>query len=349
MRRYVEDGGMILVNADCGRGGFIGSVKKLAGELFPAYELRELPESHPIYTERFPRSKWKNKPSVLSVGNGARELMILIPSADAGRTWQVGVSRGREDHWQLAANVASYAADPRSLGYKGDTHLVADDPAAKTTATIKVGRLKYKGNWDPEPGGWRRLRNVLRAGDGVDLDVKAVDLGVGLLDGVKLAHLTGTNKLPLGDAGKAQLRKFVEAGGTLLVDAAGGSAAFATALEAELNGLLPGGILETLPAAYPLVDGLRVAYRPFAQKTLAGRADSPHLKAILVKGRPAVLFSREDLSVGLVGHPVGGVIGYEPATATQLVRRVVLNAAGVKSHDPTTKPATKPVAAKGGQ
>ncbi len=75
--------------------------------------------------------------------------------------------------------------------------------------------------------GWRRLRNVLRSGDGVDLAVTTVDLGSGSLDGVKLAHLTGTNKLSLGDAGKTQLRKFVEAGGTLLVDAAGGSAAFA--------------------------------------------------------------------------------------------------------------------------
>jgi hypothetical protein len=278
--------------------------------------------------------------------------MILIPTADAGRTWQVGVSRGREDHWQLGANIASYAADPRNLGYKGETHLVAEDPAAKTTASIKVARLKYRGNWDPEPGGWRRLQNVLRSGDGVDLIVTTVDLGSGSLEGVKLAHLTGTSKLSLGDAGKAQLRKFVAGGGTLLVDAAGGSEAFASAMEGELNGLLPGGILETLPKDHRLfggAEGLRVAYRPFAQKSLAGRTKTPRLKAFVANGRPAVLFSREDLSVGLVGHPVGGVIGYQPATATDLVRRIVLNAAGMKPRLPATSPAANPAAATGGK
>jgi hypothetical protein len=115
MRRYVEDGGLILVNADCGKGGFIASATKLAAQLFPAYRLRELPDSHPLYFERFPRSKWKSKPSVLGVSDGARELMLVVPQADPGKTWQIGVSLGREDHWQLAANIVFYAADPRDI------------------------------------------------------------------------------------------------------------------------------------------------------------------------------------------------------------------------------------------
>lgn len=359
LRRYTEEGGLILVNADCSRGGFIGSARKLAGALFPAYELRELPADHPIYTTLYPRSKWKNKPSVLGVSNGVRELMLLIPQADPAKTWQLDVIRGREDQWQLAADIVYYAADQWGLRTKGDTHIVLDDPKAKTAASLKLARLKYKGNWDPEPGGWRRLRNILRGQDKLDLDVQPVELGAGTLEGVKIAHLTGTGKVKLDDAAKAQLKKFIVGGGTLLVDAAGGAEGFATSIEPQLTGLAPGGLLETLPPGHPLFggpNGPKIVYRAFAQKELTGKTNAPRLKAVLVGGEPAIIFSREDLSAGLVGTPVGGILGYEPETATQIVRRVVLAAAGVKppeSEKPVektskSKTATKPGSSKSG-
>jgi hypothetical protein len=348
MRQYVEDGGLIMVHADCGKGGFIGSTRKLASDLFPSYEFRELPDSHPLYTERFTRAKWKNKPSVLGLSNGARELMIFVPQADPAKSWQLGSPRNHEEHWQLGANVVFYATGPRGLRYKGDTYLVTENPAAKPAASMKLARLRYKGNWDPEPGGWRRLRNVLRNGNELDLTVSPVDLGTGSLDGIKLAHLTGTNKMQLDEPAKAQLKKFIAAGGTLLVDAAGGSEPFASSIESNLEAIFPGKPMEMLAPNHPLFggkDAMKAVYRQYAQKTLAGKANAPRIKALLVGDRPAVLFSREDLSVGLVGNPINGVVGYEPATATELVRRIALTVAGVKpaAPVPAAQPATKPV------
>ena len=84
-------------------------------ELFPRYEFRELPADHPIYRNGiFPREKWKTKPSVLGLSNGVRELMLLVPQADPGRTWQSKVVGGKEELWQLGANLFLYAADRRS-------------------------------------------------------------------------------------------------------------------------------------------------------------------------------------------------------------------------------------------
>ena len=61
LRRFVEEGGLILGNADCGNKVFADSFRKLGGKLFPAYEFRELPVDCVIYTaEQFPRAKWKN-------------------------------------------------------------------------------------------------------------------------------------------------------------------------------------------------------------------------------------------------------------------------------------------------
>ncbi|MCS7034282.1 MAG: hypothetical protein NZ561_09850, partial [Phycisphaerae bacterium] len=43
------------------------------------------------------------------------------------------------------------------------------------------------------------------------------------------------------------------------------------------------------------------------------------LQCLMIKGRPAVIFSREDLSAGLVGNNVDGILGYSPATALEMV------------------------------
>lgn len=343
VRQYVEGGGMVLANADCGGRAFADSVRKLAAELFPKYEFRELPADHVIYANGvFSRDKWKNKPSILGLSNGVRELILLVPQADLGRAWQQRVVGGREESWQLGANLFFYAAGRRDLRYRGESHYVEAAPNVEPTREIVVARLEYNGNWDPEPGAWRRLGAQLLNEQKVKLTVRPVKPGAGGLAGdVRFAHLTGTAAFKLDAAARAELRKFVRGGGTLLVEAAGGSAAFADAADAELKALFPESKATALPLSHPLYARGRtklatVAYRAYAQKVV-GNTRSPRLQAIAVGGRPAVMFSREDLSAGLVGTPADGIIGYDPASATEIMTRLVLF--GSQGH-PTTPPAT---------
>jgi len=44
-----------------------------------------------------------------------------------------------------------------------------------------------------------------------------------------------------------------------------------------------------------------------------------------MNGRPGIYFSPADLSTGMVGTPVDGVVGYSPATSIELVRRIILS------------------------
>jgi hypothetical protein len=175
------------------------------------------------------------------------------------------------------------------------------------------------------------LANVLHNEGSADLDVSPVALRPGALAGFTLAHLTGTAAFTLDEPARAELKRFVTAGGTLLIDAAGGSAAFAKAAEAELAATFSGATLALLPPDHALYSAGgtapdAVTYRPFAQKALVGKSKSPRLRAITPGGRAAVLFSREDLSAGLVGEPVEGIVGYEPRTSTAIVRRIILYA-----------------------
>ena len=350
IKQFVEQGGIVVGHADCGSANFSSSFKALGSRLF-RYEFAPIPDNHVIFTnQQFPRSKWKNKPSVLALGNGARELMILLPDGDPGRFWQMQQSTGpREEHFQLAADVFLYAVDKKNLRRRGESFLVKRDESITPQRQIKVARLSYSGNWDPEPGGWHRLANVLWNENAAELIVDAVTLGTGKLGvGVgsaptakpgasapgpgafRLAHLTGTMPFKLDDAQRAELKAFVKNGGLLIVDAAGGSTAFAAAAEAELTAIFPEAaqqltrVLPPTHAVYMQTDGkpMSIDYRTFARSKL-GALRGPQLRGVTVDGRLGVIYSREDLSVGWVGQPVDGIIGYDPPTATRLMANIV--------------------------
>lgn len=330
LREYVEGGGLVLGHADCGGRAFANSFRKLGAELFPRYHFRDLPADHPVYRNGpFLREKWKAKPTVQGLSNGVRELMVLIPQGDPGRRWQSKVVGGNEPAWQLGANLFFYAADRRSLRYRGETHLVEPDPLAKPRRPLAVARIQYDGNWDPEPGGWRRLANVMYNQAGIGLTAEPVPLNAGALSRFRIAHLTGTAAFKLDETARARLKMFVAGGGTLIVDAAGGSAAFATSAQAELKALFPDAKLAPLPAGHAIYSDAAgkpeaVAYRAFAQKALVGLTKAPRVQGIaFADGKVRVFYSREDLSAGLVGQSVDGIIGYEPRSATAIMGGII--------------------------
>ena len=346
VKQYVEQGGLVVGNADNGKGEFAAAFRKLGQELFPAYEFRELPAEHVIYTnQQFARDKWKTKPGVLGLSNGVRELMLLFPQSDPAKTWQLQLTTGREEVWQLAADVLLYSIDKQNLRNKGETYSIARDESVKAEAGIKVARLQYAGNWDPEPGGWQRLANLVHNRHKVDLDVQPVNLAGGSLDEFKVAHLTGTTRFTFNDAARKQILRFIDRGGVIIVDAAGGSSDFAQAAEAELTKLFPQSKLRRLdPGDRAFIlsgDVLRTfKYRSFAQRVVGELKDAPRLMVLEHAGRPVVYFSREDLSAGLVGQPVDGIVGYQPETASEIMLRLVLSVPGAKGPLPAPRPTT---------
>ncbi|CAN5424685.1 DUF4159 domain-containing protein [soil metagenome] len=344
LRQFVEGGGLILGNAEANSTLFTKSFKQLAKEMLPNYEFRALPADHPIFTnQQFPAEKWKRKPTILGVSNGARELILLAPDVDLSRAWQVQETGSKLELFQLAANIFLYAVDKKEVQNKGQTYQVEIDSRIVPKQFIGLARLKFPGNWDPEPGGWRRMIAILNNRDRVALKLSAVDPAKESLESATVAHLTGVGKFRLTEPARTAIRKFVEDGGTLIVDAAGGNAEFAQSAETELNtifGAAAAQVKDTLPSDHPVyrLNGRKldeIAYRMFARQKLAGELKGPRLRGITMNGRLAVIYSAEDLSVGMVGQPIDGIVGYTASTATGLMRYILLN-----SLAPNTDPAT---------
>ena len=65
-----------------------------------------------------------------------------------------------------------------------------------------------------------------------------------------------------------------------------------------------------------------IQFRAFASKQV-GSLHGPRLRAFNVNNRPAIIYSQEDLSVGMVGQPIDGIVGYTPASGTAIMKSLV--------------------------
>jgi hypothetical protein len=321
LRRFVENGGLILGNPDGGSENLVKSFQKLAGKMFPMYEMRPLPADHPIYThEQFTGDEIHKKDGLLGVSNGVRELMV-IPTSDWGKAWQGDLSSNR-DAFRLAANLYLYAAGRTSFRH-GGPGVKYPNKAITAETTVKMARLDYAGNADPEPAGWRRIAAMLHNRDRIDLDVQAIKLGAGTLGACKLAHITGTTAFSWNSAQRTEMKSYVDGGGVLLIDAAGGSKTFDEAVEKELLATFPAQTVQmtTVPNDDPLLQGIDFRYRRFSRERTT--SSGPDLRGLKIGGHWAILLSRQDISNALVGRDVDGVVGYTAESATALVINIV--------------------------
>ena len=87
------------------------------------------------------------------------------------------------------------------------------------------------------------------------LKVEPVKLAAGALKGKKIAHMTGTTQFKLDDAGRKEIKDFVTAGGTLIIDSTAGNGPFAESVETEMDAIFGAdakSLSEALPQDSPL-------------------------------------------------------------------------------------------------
>ncbi|MBI5722811.1 MAG: DUF4159 domain-containing protein [Planctomycetes bacterium] len=346
LRTYVQQGGTIFSMTECGGVAAFGKgMKDVYRKMFPKYEMADAGRDHPVYT-----TQYKLGPAVrLSmISNGIRPLAIHT-DVDLPLSWQTYAVATARLNFEAAANVLMYVTD-KQIKNRGST-LWPSEPAKAPGKSIKAARLRYAGNYDPEPLALQRFARLM--GKLYDLKIECVPgpgfpasapaggppdslpptgIAAGELTGdIKLAVLTGTGAFKLSDDDKQAIKKWVEAGGLLVVDAGGGAKGFADSARELIGELWGADNLLPMPISSPVyqlkdITIEKVRYRKVTRAKIGGIRE-PRLLAVQAGDRPKVVFSAEDLTGGLVGYSSWGIDGYESESAFDLIRNLALYAA----------------------
>jgi len=330
IRTFVHQGGSILSVTECGGEGFKKGIREVYRKLFPRYKLTKVAPDHPIYTlhGRIPTAMEFHE-----VSNGARPLAIHTDE-DLALPWQTRQYRSSAASFQAVTNIVAYTngkiALAGGLRFRGTT-LWPRQYTGKTDRLVRIARLAHGGNYDPEPLAYERFARLMAHRTKTKVQIRGPmairDLPA---SDAQLATLTGTGPLSLTEAQQKTLKAWVERGGTLVIDAAGGDPQFRQAAEALLNQMFGRRAVRRLATTAPLLkrkgfEIKRAHYRPRTRGML-GNTTQPDLRAVLLDDRAAVIFSPRDLTAGLVGYSSYAVDGYTPESAYEILRNIALTA-----------------------
>jgi hypothetical protein len=168
--------------------------------------------------------------------------------------------------------------------------------AATAASPVAIGQIRHGGRWDARPGALRRLGWELARRTSIETtpDPVPVRLDAPGLHRYPFLTLSGDGAMPpFSEGERAALRRHLQYGGFLLVDAADGSdgSGFDASVRSELARVLPAAPLRPIPQqhvlykAFYLVDhqGGRVITRAW-------------LEGQQLDGRLAVVYSQNDLA-----------------------------------------------------
>jgi hypothetical protein len=324
LRRFIDAGGLLFTQSDVGSPQFEAFIVELADKLFPGSTLQDLPPDHEIYNLNY---QIDPKPPLKYIGNGARVLMLHSPE-DISKHWQLRADRVQRNVFQFGTNLFLYATGKRDLRNRlASTYL--PEPEWNGQYTVGLARLMYAGAWDPEPMAFERFARYFEYQTGYEMRVTAIGVEELKVQSHPVAHMTGAAAMQLSEAQIDQLRRYVEDGGVLLIDACGGSSEFAAAALNAIGQAFPGKQLSPISPNHPLLaggaDGMDVLTKPelrsYTEQKLgrsAARLDT------LSVGRGRVLFSNLDLTSGLLGTNTWGILGYHPDYAQKLLKNTLL-------------------------
>jgi hypothetical protein len=317
LRSYVQSGGMLLTHADAGSPEFTHYVEQvLAPQLFPQYSMQDVPENDLVYSVQYHING--SVPKLRGVRNGSRWLLIHSP-ADLSSKWQTRSEKPARNAFELAVNLFVYANGKSELRNRIASSFQSQ-PANAPASSINIARLRYNGNWDPEPFAWEQGDRWMSQNADRKLNVQPVAITDLKPGGASLAVLTGTSACAPSDDQIAALKRFIEAGGWLLIDDCGGSGDFAGCIQTQWLPKLSNEKFNEIADDDPLWAGAAPKYREDTIQRL-GNSYKP-LTLALGKGR--IIYSPIDITTGLLGANTCGILGYKPASAISFAKDVVL-------------------------
>jgi hypothetical protein len=335
VRHLIDAGGMVLVQPIAGDEKFLRQAQAYFTRLLPDLKISTFDKQHPVFSLH---KELSTVPEVLCLGDTVRTSVFFL-KGDFSGAWHL--NRLEESPWafDFAANLVAYATDanpwPTRLSARsGGAPAGASAGGGTTVAKIRVARVKYEGDWNVSSHAMNRLSDALTAAVSIGVEQAApVDLAQAVPQGIDLLWLTGTAAPAIDAKQMENLKKYVEGGGTVFIDAAKGDDAFTQAVTQLITTAFGAESLKPLPLSHALLTGeflsgiganvTVVDFTPaLAKEHEADRA--PAIQAVLRGERPAVIFSGMGVTCPLEGLPAFGCRGLATPDARRFACNVLL-------------------------
>ena len=325
---YLDLGGVLVASPETTSKRFEASVRELAGRLYPGLTFERVGEGHALMGLVFPVELPEDRrPWVLH--NGVRDLIVLAPG-DWGMVMQSGRNAKNTGAKKIMANLHALVTG-RGQSEDDSEPIFVPRVEQPLNGQLRVTRAVHSSNGAVEPLAWLPLVDRLFNQTGLELIGEGCPIEqVGGVD-TSLVYLGGALPQRLTAAQMRGIVQYVRGGGTLFVENIGGRGRYADELIRQLEAVFSE---ETIPLdlSHPIITGegyaggtdrRSVVYRRYSTLN-RGLVDMPRLEALIIDGRPAVIASREDLSMGVLGTRWWGIDGYETESARGLLTNILL-------------------------
>jgi hypothetical protein len=327
LRAYTDAGGFIFFHNEYASKEVDAFVADLVKRVYPEFPMVTAAPDDLIYTCDFPIKK---KTELRTVGNGTRTFFAYSPK-DVTQDWVRYRPKDTRDNTNLQLGINLFVTAAGKSDFRNRLSSPYEPPNDFTaTSTIPILQVTYPGAWNPEPKAYERFGRWFQNQTSLALDVQPTSLLNLHSQAAPLAVLTGNKPADFSKMDLHALQEFVQKGGILFIDAAGGSKEFADSVR---QSLLPTAFPSANPTGIPFSDPIMAGNGPcmdplpkahlrnYASQLLNGVAPSVQYAAV---GKGAIIISDLDVTTGLLGSGTYGILGYTPAYCQSLMKNVVL-------------------------
>lgn len=320
LRRYLYDGGTLVVHAQCGRLPFRQTARVQIARILPQRHLGPVDTDSPLFNAYYPIKHMRirrddkpfqaRKPYIEAVYLGCRPAIIYSP-VDLNCGWDVvknpiigdTMMYHQDDALALGVNIVATVLANFEYARAWGTQKIYTQQGEKTRGQLVIAQVSHGGDWDPTPHALPSLMKHIQANTTLDVQFKreVIDLASVYVSKHPVLYMTGLRDFKLKDNQVARLRSYLANGGVLIADAAAGRAAFDEAFRREIKRVLPGAQLKDLPAAspvYQMPNKVRAVDYTSLVKTRNPSLNTPSLEGISIDGQLAVIYSSMSLSNG---------------------------------------------------
>ena len=341
LREYLLNGGTIIFNALVGNPDFYQSARQAAREILPESTLYRLRMDHPVFHSFYEIDKVTYRPRMVRDGVAGdpypwldgedldNRTALFISRWDFALGWEANALESwgyvDGDARKIGANIVSYVTAMRDAGRSVGKSVELVNADKKTAGKFRVGQIIHDGPWKTRAAAFPMLLNQFHAATGtpVSFELRDVSLTDAAIYEMPFLYMTGTTDFVLTEAEVDALRRFLNNGGVLLVEAGEGRQSFDAAFRQQIAKVLPGKTLSALAAGHEIFTKPLNAAVVKARPALAVRRENqiemaPELFGIELNGTLSVIYTPNDLSAGWENALAPYALGYESKDATAL-------------------------------